>query len=209
MADAIDQEIDAIKTLLEALEPLSARARQSALEYVLRRLEIDLGLPSPERVSITPTGEPVATIAANDAPQPTGPIHIKSLKEQKNPRSASEMAAVVAYYLSHEADQDKRKDSISTSDIETWFKIAEFKLPERPEFTLVNAKRAGYLKQVDRGQYALNPVGYNLVAHSLPRDGAARTRTVPGRAKAKRAAKKAPRKKSARKKASKKGARKS
>ena len=47
-------------------------------------------------------------------------------------------------------------------------KIGGYKLPSRPEFTLGNARNAGYLDSVGRGRYRLNPVGYNLAVHSLP-----------------------------------------
>jgi hypothetical protein len=80
------------------------------------------------------------------------------------------MAVLVAYYVSHLAAQKDRKNAISTKDIETWFKIAGYKLPTAPAFTLPNAKNAGYLDSVGHGEYKLNPVGYNLVVHSLPRD---------------------------------------
>ena len=40
--------------------------------------------------------------------------------------------------------------------------------------TLVDTKNAGYLDNGSaRGLYRLNPVGYNLVAHSLPAGGGA------------------------------------
>jgi hypothetical protein len=50
------------------------------------------------------------------------------------------------------------------------FKSAVFKLPADASFTLVNAKNAGYLDSIGGGQYKLNPVGYNLVAHRMGSD---------------------------------------
>jgi hypothetical protein len=124
------------------------------------------------------------------AEQRTSPIHIKDLKEQKKPRFAIEMAALVAYYLANVAPKSDRKDRITTKDIETYFKIAEFPLPEKTQFTLPNTKAAGYLDAVGNGEYKLNPVGYNLVVHSMPRgaDDKAASRRKP--AKRTRAAKK-------------------
>lgn len=172
MADPIDQEIEAIRALLTALEPLSAKARRSALAYVTRRLEIEIDLSDSETSAASAdSAKSGSTAADNDATGKSDATHIKTLKDSKRPRSVSEMAAVVAYYLSHVAPKAERKEAITTEDIETWFKIADFKLPEQPRYTLPNAKKAGYLKQVGAGQYALNPVGYNLVVHSLPRDG--------------------------------------
>jgi hypothetical protein len=116
--------------------------------------------------------------------QKSSQTHIKEFKEQKNPRYAIEMAAVVAYYLQDLAPPKERKDTISTRDVETYFKIAEFKLPTKPQFTLPNAKAAGYFDAVGNGEYKLNAVGHNLVAHSLPRgkdDNIARARKPKGK----------------------------
>jgi hypothetical protein len=81
------------------------------------------------------------------------------------------MAALVAYYLAEVATGTDRKPAIEISDIEKYFKQAGFRLPRTLKMTLVNAKNAGYFDGVGEGKYKLNPVGYNLVAHSLPRTG--------------------------------------
>lgn len=168
MPKDVDVEIDAIKTLLRTLKPLSQDVRQSVIDYVLKRLNL-----APGRLSSFPTrGSLVERIDASleaEHVRPDKLAHLKDLKEEKKPKSAIEMAVLVAYYLSHIAPESERKDAISTKDIETYFKIGGYKLPSRPEFTLGNARNAGYLDLVGRGQYRLNPVGYNLVVHSLPR----------------------------------------
>jgi hypothetical protein len=105
------------------------------------------------------------------AAHPAGPTDIRRLKEQKNPGSANEMAALVAYYLAEVVPAPERKPAIEISDIEKYFKQANFKLPSQLKMTLVNAKNAGYFDATGGGKYKLNPVGYNLVAHSLPRGG--------------------------------------
>ncbi len=78
------------------------------------------------------------------------------------------MACVVAYYLTELASADERKDSVSTQDLEKYFKQAGFKLPQKMEQVLPDAKRSGYFETAGRGEYKLNAVGYNLVAHNLP-----------------------------------------
>ena len=170
MTSPIDQEIHAIKTLLEALEPLEPSVRESVLSYVIHRLDIKpsvfRALPSePPGASPLPPGEPISSPPAKQDEQ----IHIKELKNQKQPRSAIEMATLVAYYLSHKAPSNERKQRITTKDLETYFKIADFHLPTKPQFTLPNTKSAGYLDAVGNGEYKLNPVGYNLVVHSMPK----------------------------------------
>jgi len=165
MASKLDAEIKAIKTLLAVLEPLGQDVRNAVLDYVLKRLNITLpasglvssSFPNPARSTSEPT------------PSASAALHIKTLKEQKQPKSAIEMAAIVAYYLSHIAPEKDRKETITLKDLETQFKIADFKLPTKPQFTLPNTKNAGYLDSAGGGAYKLNPVGYNLVVHSLPR----------------------------------------
>jgi hypothetical protein len=97
------------------------------------------------------------------------PTDIRQLKELKQPKSASEMAAVVAFYLSEAAQPAERKEIVETADMIKYFKQARFNLLGNPNMTLVHAKNAGYFDAVGNGQYRLNPVGYNLVAHNLPR----------------------------------------
>ena len=79
------------------------------------------------------------------------------------------MAAVVAYYLAEVLNQPEQKKTIDISDIEKYFKQARYPLPSNVPMALVNAKNAGYFDAVGGGRYKLNPVGYNLVAHTLPR----------------------------------------
>jgi hypothetical protein len=168
MPTDIETEIQAIKTLLTALEPLKPNVRQSVLDYVMKRLGITAQEAASRSESQTlPPGEPLK--------QQKAPLHIKDLVLEKKPRNAVEMATLVAYYLSHRAAEGERKGTINTKDLETYFKIADFKLPTKPRFTLPNAKTAGYLDAAGDGEYKLNPVGYNLVVHSMPKTGAAST----------------------------------
>jgi hypothetical protein len=159
-----DGELKAIHTIVEALKPLTDPERRRALEYVLGRF----GVPP----LTTPISEPLPSSASYPpAALPSNYIEdIRSLKESKAPKSAIEMAALVAYYVSELAPASERAKQINKADIERYFKLANFKLPSDAAFTLVNAKNAGYLDTAGSGQYALNPVGYNLVVHRLGMD---------------------------------------
>jgi len=175
MAEPVDHEIEAIKVMLAALAPLSEKARASVLDYVTRRLDL------------APPATPIPGVGAGltlPAPAPAGAaastIHIEEFKEQKHPRSANEMAAVVAFYLMNLAPQDQRKNTINQRDIETQFKIASFPLPQHVRATLPNAKNAGYFDLVGDGEYKLNAVGHNLVAHSMPRGASMGVAAVKG-----------------------------
>ena len=168
--DEHDQELKAISVTLAALKDLNSEERDRVLSYVLKRL--DMAMPV-EIQQATP---------AQLLPPPTQPIvpsgtyielkrqhDIRSFKEEKNPKSANEMAAVVAYFLQYEAGESERQDTITKSDVEKYFHVAKFTKPKDAKNTLQNSKNAGYLEARDRGAFALSPVGYNLVAHSLPR----------------------------------------
>jgi hypothetical protein len=189
VAEDIQSELDAMKTLVETLEPLKPEIRTRVIDYVFNVLGIakanpvaspalpTLALPTP-----TPTPQPAQPLA-----MPLGihhPVDILSLKEQKIPTTATQMVAIVAYYLAHLASE--RQDSITKDDIQKYFVQGKFPLPASTAMALVDAKNAGYLDAVGPGTYRLNSVGYNLVAHKMPKNGA----TAPSKKTAKKSAKK-------------------
>ena len=169
MSSPVDDEIEAIRSVLAALEPLKDQARRSVLEYVTKRL----GILAPVERPVT--GAPQVPLAPTEPPRQdaSGATHIKAFKELKGPKSANEMSALVAYFLAELAPEDKRKQTVNTTDIKTYFKIADFPLPQQIKMTLPNAKNAGYFDMVGDGEYRLNAIGHNLVVHSLPRSGSA------------------------------------
>lgn len=170
-----DPELEAIHAVLRALAGLDDEGRQRVVDYVFRRLGLILPLAS-ERgpASAASTPSPPANVDLRTAAVPPTGAHvrdIRSLKDAKQPRSAIEMAVLVAYYLSEIAPQSDRKSEIGTDDINKYFKQADFPLPGRPRKTLLDAKAAGYIDSAARGAYKLNPVGHNLIAHGLPASG--------------------------------------
>lgn len=189
-------EVEAIGAVLEHLEPLSDPARMRVLDYVLQALKIsrtDVGGGDDHGNENTGNGEtplPADSGSGDGEKRPD----IRSLREQKQPRTAVEMAVVAGYYLTELAPGDERKDAIETADLTRLFKQAAYPLPAQMRNILGSAASAGYLDLVDRGRYRLNPVGHNLVVHNLPSgDAPAQPR--------KRAAKKSVAKKAAAKKA--------
>ena len=115
-------------------------------------------------------------------------MDMRTFGHEKNPRSARESGR--CWVLSCRIGRaEERKTEFSADDITKYFKQAGFPLPGAARMTLVNAKNAGYLDAGSgRGTYKLNPVGHNLVAHSLPPADSATQRT-PVRANRKRAQK--------------------
>jgi len=184
MPEDYKKEIEAIETVISALGPLEPKARDSVIEYVLKRLDIK----TPESFSNTPPGSgqtPPATPPSPPVPPGAGSeLHIKTFKEEKKPISDVEMVTLVGYYLAYLLPESERKEKFGVKDVDTYLKIAEYKLPAQIRFTLSNAKNAGYLEHVGNGEYRLNPVGYNLIAHSLPKSGQQRSSTPPKKRKA-------------------------
>jgi hypothetical protein len=100
---------------------------------------------------------------------PASAIDLRSFAEQKKPETVNQRVAVMAYYLAHVAQGNDRRDFITAADIKKYFIQAGFPLPSSPpRITLANVKNAGYLDSRKEGQYVLNPIGHNLVAHKLP-----------------------------------------
>lgn len=160
----------AIDILLEALEPLDEASRETAMLAVCRQLNISSG-PTTKESPQSPGGAAATsptTASPQTSPSPTTRIDIRSLKDQKKPNSAKQMACIVAYYLKELADAEEKKETVSTADLEKYFKQAGFKLPTRMAQVLVDAKASGYFESAGRGEYKLNAVGHNLVAHNLP-----------------------------------------
>jgi len=162
-----DPEFDAITAILGALKPLDDEARQRVLDYALRRLGLKavgaLGGPLP------PAGGSTLTPALPDQPSAGAVRDIRTLADQKQPKSAIEMAALVGYYFAHLAPESDRKADITAADVTKYFHDANFPVPGSPSMTLVHARNAGYFDAgSSKGSYKLNPVGHNLVAHRLP-----------------------------------------
>jgi hypothetical protein len=168
-----DLGVQAITTLLEVLGPLKPETRVNVLDYVFKTLGITPITPPAPAIPATPPGfvppiTPTTPSAFSSAPG--APTDLRSLTQQKQPKSDNQMVAVLAYYLANHAPQDQRRDHIVAEDIKRFFPQANFELPTgRHSMTLINAKNAGYLDALSDGQYRLNPVGHNLVTHKLPR----------------------------------------
>ena len=167
MSETTDPELTAIQSIIGALESLDTEARQRVVSYVFQRLNLPLSI----KTRITPSDtSPSATSALTSSAsvQFAAGTDIRTLREQKSPTSASEMAALVAFYLVELAPPDERKATIDKDDIFKYFKQAGYPLPKAIKQTLPNAARSGYFDITGGGRYRLNPVGYNLVVHGLP-----------------------------------------
>ncbi|GHB95631.1 hypothetical protein [Thermomonas carbonis] len=168
----------AIDQILGALGPLDDGARRTALAAACMQLDISPAdfrtsgvkgaggaLNHPTQMHDHSSGSVSFEVPARHQEKQ---VDIRAFKEQKKPTSARQMACVVSFYLQELAPVNERKDTINTQDLEKYFKQAGFKLPGKINQILSDAKLAGYFDLQSRGEYKLNAVGYNLVAHNLP-----------------------------------------
>lgn len=162
----------AIDQIIDALNSLEQDAQKTVIEAACSHLGIQ---PSGSQENLpTPQSHPSPTLISPSQATPTTPsspkIDIRTLKEQKQPKTAQQMACVVAYFLQELAPEAERKDNVTANDLVKYFKQAKFKLPKTIQQVLPDAKAAGYFESLPgRGEYRLNAVGYNLVAHNLPK----------------------------------------
>jgi len=171
-----DKELEAIGSIINLLNPLDEGERSRVLEYVLKRLQMaTIHAPAATTERHSESASPVASSRSV--------IDIRSLTAEKQPRSANEMVALVAYYVSELAPPSDRSQTVNIETIRRYFKMAGFPLPKFFRNVLVNAASAGYLESASRGEYRLNPVGYNLVVHGLPKSGGSGTKSPAQKAK--------------------------
>lgn len=160
----------AIDQVTAALAPFEEHEQNTVLTTVCALLKIPRqGLESTNAVATVDDGKmnsatdrPEAN--ANEYPSAkVAQVDIKSLRKQKEPASAREMACLVAYYLL----ETEGRETINKADIEKYFKQAGFKLPTALEQVLPDSKKSGYFESVSRGEYKLSRVGYNQVVHNM------------------------------------------
>jgi hypothetical protein len=180
----------AIDEIVKALEGLPEPARLTAIRAACDHLAIPHPAAGGPSIVDETAGTPGGITAAIPRVR-SDATDVRSLKEQKKPASAVEMAALLAYYLQHLAPPSERKAQISAADVDKFFVQADFPLPKRSDQLLVNAKAAGYFDSATRGAYRLNPVGHNLIAHSLPRTAGSSGKTAKAKSRGSRTRRKA------------------
>lgn len=162
----------AIDEVIAALEGLDAQSRVTAIKAASEHLKVEGFASTMGKQNQGGDGGGGGT--GNNISAPGRLLDIKTLKNEKQPGSAIEMACIVGYYLQNAAPTDERKSAIKGEDIDNYFRQAGYPLPKAMRQLLNDAKSAGYFDSAGVGAYKLNAVGYNLVAHSLPRGAKAK-----------------------------------
>jgi hypothetical protein len=87
----------------------------------------------------------------------------------KSPKNDVQFAATVAYFYRYEASPEQRLNAIDSRVLQDACRLAGRERLKYPLITLNNAKKLGLLDSGSkRGQFAINTVGENLVAMTLP-----------------------------------------
>lgn len=159
-------DFEAVRLVIEALEPFDAKARERIIRWASEKLGMSatpLAALGGSAFTLPQTPKAAPAVSASSSKD------IKSFVLQKNPRSDNQMAAVVAYFHHFEAPPNERKESIGKEELIDACRKSERSRPARPQQVLVNTYAAGLFdKAGSPGQYRLNSVGENLVAMVLP-----------------------------------------
>jgi hypothetical protein len=204
MTEKALDDLDAVRTIVETLKNFKPEEQQRILRWVVEKTglpQISVVCPNGGPSAASPSAGPTPSIPPprSNAPAKSGGVDIKSFIDEKRPRSDVQFAATVAYYLRFEAPSDERKDSINKDDLQDACRKAKRDRLKIPYQTLLNAHKLGLLdKGSEKATFAINTVGENLVAMSLPGEG--KPTSKPGKTRKIEKAKKAlPRKTPAKK----------
>jgi hypothetical protein len=158
-------DLAAIKTICDALEPFDEGERERILRWASERLGIKSSThaTTPEQVNTHTVGQPSHEVRGH-----VGIKDIKTFLDEKNPTSANQLVAAVAYYHKFEAPISERKNSITSEDLTEACRKGQRERPKFPSQILVNASGFGLIDKVGTGSYEINAVGENLVAVSMP-----------------------------------------
>lgn len=160
-------DLEAVRVIAGALEGFD----KTEQERILRWAREKVGLTSAPQ-SIAPLSTPLASAShlppAGETISAKPTADIKAFLTEKNPRSDNQFAAAVAYYYRFVAPDGNRKDEINADDLQEACRLVGRARIKHPAQTLVNAHGQGWLDRgSEKGKYAINTVGENLVAMTL------------------------------------------
>jgi hypothetical protein len=164
------EDFDTAKAVFEKLKDVPAERRKRILNWVAEGLGITLQAPpqAAPAPTFTPTMPATPAAPAMYPPAHTTVTDIKAFVVAKAPKSDVQFAATVAYYYRFEAPPANRRETIDGDTLQEAARLAGRTRLSNPAQTLRNAKNLGYLDGGSPGEFAINSVGENLVAMTLP-----------------------------------------
>lgn len=160
-------DLEAVRTIVTALDPFDETERERIIRWVSEKLGIKTSIPT-----ITQNVPPAYPASASQ--QPIGQLEAKDIKSfllEKNPKTANQLVATVAYYYKFEAPVSERKPAITADDLVYACRKADRERQKFPRQVLINASASGLVDKVGKGTYEINAVGENLVAVTMPNTG--------------------------------------
>lgn len=164
-------DFETAKAVFDKLKDLSQERQERVLRWVAEGLGVGLALTVTGPASVATESGPATAPELGRPASVGGHTDIKTFIGTKNPRSDQQFATAVAYYYRFEAPPAQRKESINTETLQEAARLAGRKRLTNPKSTLNNATGQGYLDRASRGEFAINAVGENLVAMTLPANG--------------------------------------
>lgn len=175
MAATPPDDLDALRSVVEALKPFDPKDQERIVRWAREKLGLSPSGPDRHAVVSSTESRTPTQLQSSDNQRLKD---VKSFVDAKNPQSENQFAATVAYFYRFEAPETERKMDIAADDLQDAARKAGRERLKHPSQTLVNAHGQGYFDKADRGRYALNTVGENLVAMALPQGLAKPARTV-------------------------------
>lgn len=189
-------DLEAVRTVATALGGFSPEEQERIIRWAREKLGLS---PAPRAMAdirppqiLPPTVSPRSHEAADVPPMLASGKDLKSFVSGKSPKSDVQFAATVAYFYRFEAPAGQRKNEIDATTLQDACRLAGRARLQKPLITLNNAKKLGLLDSgSEAGRFAINTVGENLVAMTLPSgpDSSARGGRFKAATPAKRAAK--------------------
>jgi hypothetical protein len=163
-------DLEAVRAVVAALDGFAADEQERVIRWAREKLKLPVsGLPvgSPA-TQHQPVSHPAGILAT--AGEPTAK-DLRTFVAEKKPSSDVQFAATVAYYHRFEAPEAQRKTEIVADDLGEACRLVNRERLRNPLQTLQNARNLGLLDRPRRGVFAINSVGENLVAMTLPSNG--------------------------------------
>lgn len=164
-----NDDLEAVRALIEALSGFDPAEQERIMRWAREKLGLSPASASPAAAPPSAPGAP-----GSGTPAARGGSHtdIRSFIAAKKPQTDNQFAAAVAYYYRFEAPPAEQKQTINANDLQEACRKAGRDRLKKPIVTLFNAQKTGLLDKVGKGEFAINTVGENLVAMTLPQGDA-------------------------------------
>jgi len=164
-----NDDLEAVRVIIEALSGFELAEQERIMRWAREKLGLS---PAPTSPSVAPASAPGVQGSPTPGVRASSHADIRSFIAAKKPKTDNQFAAAVAYYYRFEAPPAEQKQTINANDLQEACRKAGRDRLNKPIATLFNAQKTGLLDKAGRGEFAINTVGENLVAMTLPQGDA-------------------------------------